>query len=514
MLELPSRCYCMMLLLSARIGVVVPRIPRAQIQKTRQRITHAALALFTKQGFHGTRNGEIAEKAGISESAIYTYVASKEAIFSSLARHYRNDVREWLKQTLQSLHQPFSKAGLKQFAMAVQAKMESDPEYLLLILSDVIEFENRHFLQAFHDVPRQIEDLVGPAIHEVSKQPGWRGHDPAFVLASVYMYYFTYALVERHMQGQQHLGLDNESAMDHLIDLLTRGFWSGPAAEPPAKSGRRKDATALQSMRKSNRDRVDYLRFISGRLWHSPPDMTPERNGAEKRNPPAMLFMPKIPRNVIDGTQLKVEAAALELFTRQGFHGTNIREIAKRAGLSQGAIYMHYPAKEAIFEGLVRSYRRCMGSFLERVVRSLEEPFSRDDLRFFATAIRSMMYDDSAYWLLIYIDVIEFKNRHFAANFHDIPEQFRQLLGSKVQHVQRQPGWCGHDPGLAMSIFYFYVCTYFTIERFMHGNRHLGVSEEEAVERLIDLFLHGLWSSPARLSQTRALPRIAGVVPV
>jgi AcrR family transcriptional regulator len=61
---------------------------------------------------------------------------------------------------------------------------------------------------------------------------------------------------------------------------------------------------------------------------------------------------------------------ALELFTRQGFHGTNIREIARLADVSQGAIYTYYASKEAIFEGLARSYRvpgqfrRLVGQFL------------------------------------------------------------------------------------------------------------------------------------------------------
>src|SRR5215813_13689654 len=102
--------------------------------------------------------------------------------------------------------------------------------------------------------------------------------------------------------------------------------------------------------------------------------------------------------------------AALKLFTTQGFHVTNIREIAERAGVSQGAIYTYYSGKEAIFEGLVRAYRRCINKFMERVVRSLEDPFSRDDMRLFAAAVRSTVYDDPPYWLLLYIDVIEFKN--------------------------------------------------------------------------------------------------------
>ena len=481
---------------------IVPKIAKEQTQENRRRIERAALGLFTTQGFHGTRNREIAQKIGLSEGAIYTYFPSKEAIFASMAKQYREDIREWLTQTVRTLQEPFSKADLKRFIMEVQRKMHAEPEYLLLILSDVVEFENRHFLEAFRNVPQQLRRMFGPALGEVTRQPGWRGHDPGFVLGSVYMYYFCYVLIERHMQGKQdlHLGLDNEAAIDRVVDLLSRGFWSNPPRRD--RNSPRVEPEALQAVRKANRERVEYLRFLSGRLWHSPPDVPPSRNGADRQGPPSMLFLPEIPRDRIDPNKLKVEAAALELFTRQGFHGTNIREIAENAGVSQGAIYTYYDGKEAIFEGLVRSYRHCMGAFLERVVRSLEDPFSRDDLRLFATAIRSTVYDDPAYWLLIYIDVIEFKNRHFAAIFRDIPEQFRQLLGSNVQRVQKQPGWCGHEPGLAISIFFFYMCTYFSIERLMHGNRHLGVSEDEAVEGLIDLFLYGLWKTSAQANKS------------
>jgi len=489
-------------MIAASVGkrrAIVPKIAKEQTEENRRRIERAALELFTTQGFHGTRNREIAQKIGLSEGAIYTYFPSKEAIFASIAERYRGHMSEWLEQTVRTLRDPFSKSDLKKFVIAIQSKMYADPEYLLLILSDVIEFENRHFSDSFRDVPEQLRRLFGPALDEVSQQPGWRGHDPGFVLASVNMYYFTYVLVERHMQGEQHLGMKREAAIEHLVDLLSRGFWSGGA--PNAERLRRRDAATLQSVRKANRERVEYLRFLSGRLWHSPPDAPPARKGEDKHTP-SMLFLPEIPRDRIDPNQLKVEAAALDLFTRQGFHGTNIREIAERAGVSQGAIYTYYSSKEAIFEGLVRAYRRCQNKFMERVVRSMEDPFSRDDMRLFAAAVRSTIYDDPPYWLLLYIDVIEFKNRHFAANFRDIPEQFRLLLGPIAQRVQKQPGWCGHDPGLALSFFFLYVVTYFSVERLMHGNRHLGVSEDVAIERIIDLFLHGLWSTPARVAKS------------
>ena len=38
--------------------------------------------------------------------------------------------------------------------------------------------------------------------------------------------------------------------------------------------------------------------------------------------------------------------AALQLFSKQGYRGTSIREIAEAAGLSTGNVYHHFPDKE------------------------------------------------------------------------------------------------------------------------------------------------------------------------
>ena len=46
--------------------------------------------------------------------------------------------------------------------------------------------------------------------------------------------------------------------------------------------------------------------------------------------------------------------AALDLFIEKGFASTRVEDIARRAGLSKGAVYLYFPSKEAILEGLVR----------------------------------------------------------------------------------------------------------------------------------------------------------------
>jgi AcrR family transcriptional regulator len=476
----------------------MPKIAKERTEQNRRRIEAAALHLFTRQGFHGTNNREIAQKLGISTGTIYTYFSTKEAIYDSVARRYRSHLSQWLKQPVGHLKDPLSKEGLKALACAIQSEMNAEPESFLLLLSDVIEFKNRHFLQVFHDVPHQLRRAIGAPLEQVKHQPGWRGGDPAFVLASAYLYFFTYFLMERHMQGEQHLAVTDEQATEQFIDLLSHGLWKKPPKASGDSDRQRAPSFAKESpLHQAERDRVEYLRFLSGRLWTLPPDvpLSAANGGGHLRKRP-LLFVPEVPANRIDENQLRIEAAALDLFTKHGFHATNIRDIARKAGVSQGAIYLFYASKEAIFGGLVQNYRRSMRQLLERVFRAMPDPFSKSGLRLFAAAMRSIVYDDAEYWLLMYIDVLEFQSRHFLKVFQDVPGLFRRLLGPAADQVKRERGWCGQDPALMMAMIYFYFHTYFVIERLMHGDRHLGLDDDEVIERFIDILSHGVWRRP------------------
>ena len=46
--------------------------------------------------------------------------------------------------------------------------------------------------------------------------------------------------------------------------------------------------------------------------------------------------------------------AALELFVEKGFAATRTEEVAKRAGVSKGTLYLYYPSKEELFKAVVR----------------------------------------------------------------------------------------------------------------------------------------------------------------
>lgn len=49
-----------------------------------------------------------------------------------------------------------------------------------------------------------------------------------------------------------------------------------------------------------------------------------------------------------------IVAAALQVFAEKGFAGAKVEEIATRAGLSKGAVYLYFPTKEDLFRAVVQ----------------------------------------------------------------------------------------------------------------------------------------------------------------
>jgi AcrR family transcriptional regulator len=55
-------------------------------------------------------------------------------------------------------------------------------------------------------------------------------------------------------------------------------------------------------------------------------------------------------------TREKILDAAIDLFAEKGFAGSSMRDIAKAAGLSEGALYRHYAGKDALLEAVLSRF--------------------------------------------------------------------------------------------------------------------------------------------------------------
>jgi len=57
-----------------------------------------------------------------------------------------------------------------------------------------------------------------------------------------------------------------------------------------------------------------------------------------------------------EARQEEILEAALRVFARRGFDAASVEAVAAEAGLSKGTLYLYFPTKAALLEGLVQRY--------------------------------------------------------------------------------------------------------------------------------------------------------------
>jgi AcrR family transcriptional regulator len=197
--------------------------------------------------------------------------------------------------------------------------------------------------------------------------------------------------------------------------------------------------------------------------------------------------MPKLLHGTIEKNKVKIERAALQLFTRKGFHGTTVREIAKKAGVSMGKLYIYYDTKEDIFIDLVHHQGRKMDAIRQKELIPLMQSMDPDSLRKLAMAIGKVVSENLDYWRLMYIDVVEFRHKHFIHSFREIAGGLR-MYANAVIHTSKVSFPRGVDPSLAYTAIYLQFFTYFLAEELFGAKRHLGMSDDEAIDQLVLLY--------------------------
>ena len=78
-------------------------------------------------------------------------------------------------------------------------------------------------------------------------------------------------------------------------------------------------------------------------------------------------------------TRESILMAALRLFSRNGYEGTSMRDIAGEVGISQGAIYKHFAGKDALLEAICTCMEEDDATYAEAAGVPVEDPLTCDD---------------------------------------------------------------------------------------------------------------------------------------
>jgi AcrR family transcriptional regulator len=207
--------------------------------------------------------------------------------------------------------------------------------------------------------------------------------------------------------------------------------------------------------------------------------------------------VPKLSENAVERRKGRIEEAARQLFIRQGFHATSMRNIASKAGTSLGNLYNYYPTKEAILGSIISKYQQVIDEKLRSIFDQVQDPLSREDLTKFALLVKQMVNKHHDFWLLMYIDVLEFENRHFRKIFENVTQKLRRRFAHSFDDLKRrQVLHDGVDPAVGFTAAYMQFFNYFIVEKLFGGNMHFGISDDQVIARLTDIYYRGLIRAP------------------
>ena len=212
---------------------------------------------------------------------------------------------------------------------------------------------------------------------------------------------------------------------------------------------------------------------------------------SNRRSGPRWRRLPEErPRQILD--------AALEVFGERGLAGAKLDDIAKRAGVSKGTIYLYFPNKEELFREVVRAV--VIGpkdQHAERIAKATDDPAEQLEqfLRAHWDFVRSPQYQ-TIYKLVTgelhnFPDLAEFYGR-------EVIKPGNRLLADVIQRGIDKGIFRRVDPILAARFMASTAITHSTWCARRHVFKMLtDVTDEQVFEQLLDFFFHAIRANPA-----------------
>ena len=191
-------------------------------------------------------------------------------------------------------------------------------------------------------------------------------------------------------------------------------------------------------------------------------------------------------------TRAAIEDAAVELFIKNGYHATSMRQIAEQAELALGGIYNHFKSKEEIFEAIVvdkHPYNKIMPLILEVQGETAEE-FLRNAALISLNEIKK----EPDFINLMFIELVEFHGEHGKLIVLEVGPKilpvFEKLIKSRKELRVT-------NPAVLARSFFGLVVSYIVTDIILGNTPFRKLLPSNSMEAYVDVFLHGVLKEPA-----------------
>jgi AcrR family transcriptional regulator len=185
-------------------------------------------------------------------------------------------------------------------------------------------------------------------------------------------------------------------------------------------------------------------------------------------------------------TQARILDAAYSLFMEQGYHGTSMRQIVERAGITMGGVYNHFASKEAIWEAVF--FERHPYHSILPLLRTVKGATAGDYVRAAAQQLISALNKQQDLLHIMLIELVEFNGAHIPRLYEHIAPELLQLtdtLADVAGEVRSIPA-----PLLVRSFLGYFFSFY--ISEAMMPPAVRGLMSHDSFDIFVDIYLHGI----------------------
>jgi AcrR family transcriptional regulator len=188
----------------------------------------------------------------------------------------------------------------------------------------------------------------------------------------------------------------------------------------------------------------------------------------------------------------EILCAALEVFSEQGFARTKLDDVARRAGISKGTLYLYFDSKEALFRAMVLAKLEATLAHVEEFVRNWEGN-TPDLLRHFITEYWNLANQPQKLRLSRVV-------LSELANFPELARWYYQEVILRVRRVIEQILARGIARGELRDVptaftaraLQILVVNVAQFRHYLQGYDPAPLSSDELLAGIIDLYLHGV----------------------
>src|SRR5574337_1597441 len=137
---------------------------RLSAEERRRQIVEAAVGLFSRKGFRGTRTREIAEAAGTSEAMIFRHFATKRELYSAIIE-VKSATEELLASVASAAQQHDDAGVLRAVGLKMIEQTERDQSLMRLLLFSALEGHELSYI-FFESRVRQLHDFLSAYIQK------------------------------------------------------------------------------------------------------------------------------------------------------------------------------------------------------------------------------------------------------------------------------------------------------------------------------------------------------------